>query len=1038
MLVSFAMVIGTLTVTAMAQEYPVYIGDTGYDTIQDAVAALSSDGQTIRVSEAFTDTGSSQALTGTNYSFTVDLGGKTFTGARAFAPTGVTVTLKNGTITSTNNTAGCAVRATSGAVVTLGEGLLITGCSSSNSYGCVQGSASTITVDGAVLENSLNTSNNARTIYLGSNSTLNIVSGTVEITAYAYQGTINVSGGFVGANMLTNGSSGNIVVTGGYFGANPSGHYSSAYEWVEDNTYEGYAGYIREKSVVTNVVEITDTGVQYAAIENAIAALSADGQTIKLLNTFDTATDITIASAPYAFTFDLGGFELTGEANGSSSAISVTGSTVTIVNGTINVNKGNANRAGVSPGANAKVTLGSGLTINGTSAKSNGYGITGTGAATAELTVDGAVINGVDSQSRSIYVANGGKLNINSGYINGDIYTYNGTTTITDGYFLGSVTRGGSGNVTASGGYYGNDSVAAMVAAGYELADNDTDSAEDYPYCIKVEVIEGTPTATVCVNGGEAVDYKSIDAALADAVSAGAATVVITLNEDATASGGTSSSQYIFGSGADITLNLGGNTLTRDNATGVRLFRLNDGAKMTVTGGTVQGNGTAYIAANGAFAYVNDGSTLTLNGTTISGFMAGTNASGTQRSSGAIHVVNNGSVLNMISSVITGCSADDKGGAVTVASTCTLNMDASSRITDCTAKYGGAVYIDSNADTHASGTANINGTIENCASTGESSAAPVYSNGFAFINEVLTTSGIVYQARSAAKIFSAGLVLESDFTFNITALAALAEEDASAAPKLAAVFEGTKSLIEGTALGGGYYKYTYPGITANKLADQISFSVTLSGDTDISATKDYSVVEYCNDLYAADPDNSVQNTLLANTLKYGSEVQKYWGEGTAFEVPENIAAYILNDKPTAAQNAKKTSLAPVDSSNYKIKAASLNVNDKVRIFFNIFSTDQNATVSVTKNGSQVGTFVVSELITTSESSVYRLELDRITALEYDNVFSVTLYNSDGQAMHAVEYSVNSYCYAKQNSISVGDIALAIYRYGVAAEAYAAA
>lgn len=228
MLVSFAMVIGTLTVTAMAQEYPVYIGDTGYDTIQDAVAALSSDGQTIRVSEAFTDTGSSQALTGTNYSFTVDLGGKTFTGARAFAPTGVTVTLKNGTITSTNNTAGCAVRATSGAVVTLGEGLLITGCSSSNNYGCVQGSASTITVDGAVLENSLNTSNNARTIYLGSNSTLNIVSGTVEITAYAYQGTINVSGGFVGKNMLTKGSSGSIVVTGGYFGANPSGYYSSA------------------------------------------------------------------------------------------------------------------------------------------------------------------------------------------------------------------------------------------------------------------------------------------------------------------------------------------------------------------------------------------------------------------------------------------------------------------------------------------------------------------------------------------------------------------------------------------------------------------------------------------------------------------------------------------------------------------------------------------------------------------------------------------------------------------------------------------
>jgi len=143
----------------------------------------------------------------------------------------------------------------------------------------------------------------------------------------------------------------------------------------------------------------------------------------------------------------------------------------------------------------------------------------------------------------------------------------------------------------------------------------------------------------------------------------------------------------------------------------------------------------------GGVIYVEEGSTYTMHGGTISG--EGTTYGG------AVYV-SSGATFKMVGGIIEDCTAS-YGGAIFVASGGTCIIDGGT-IDNCNATSGGAIYIES------SGKCIFNdGTISNCDATSKGGAAYVSSGGnFDFTNGKITSTLSTNNAEEGGGIYNAG------------------------------------------------------------------------------------------------------------------------------------------------------------------------------------------------------------------------------------------------------------------------------------------
>ena len=571
--------------------------------------------------------------------------------------------------------------------------------------------------------------------------------------------------------------------------------------------------------------------------------------------------------------------------------------------------------------------------------------------------------------------------------------TFIGTTPVEDGH-TGFVRRNDEGqyvgNVSAIGGLFDLD----PSEGDQSIVDETVYKVEEQggKYAVKSKF---APDVVASFND---TGYGTVGEAIAAVLNTESKSGTIIFVANVTLSGKIA----VFDKDADITFDLNGHTVREEEGGTARMIEIVGGSAAFTDGTLVLSNEISY---DGHISV--EGGALRLTGVTIE------------------------SEAESLSS--------SEGGAVYVGPGAELNADSKTVFVNCSSKEGAAVYVDANMQTGTVGKAYIDASFTDCASTDEASVAPVYSCGFVFVSSELATDGNVYQKTTAAKVLSAAPTLESDFRFKIVSQIALSADDAEAETGLAVNFDGKETFYPSALADGmGRYSYQIDGITANKMADDIEFTVKTSDGKALSAAKQYSVLMYCANVFEStlknDHDNFRLLELLANIVKYGYEVQKYWGEGKAFEVPEQFVPYISTALPTATDNVKRTTVSAVDAGTYKIKGASININDRVGIFFNVFTTDPQATVKVFCGGEEIKSLIVAEQ-TVVEADVYRVELDRLTPLEFSEEFEIILYNAGGEQVHGVAYSVNSYCYAKQSSVNVRDISLAVYRYGLTAYAY---
>lgn len=238
--------------------------------------------------------------------------------------------------------------------------------------------------------------------------------------------------------------------------------------------------------------------------------------------------------------------------------------------------------------------------------------------------------------------------------------------------------------------------------------------------------------------------------------------------------------------------------------------------------------------------------------------------------------------------------------------------------------------------------------------------------------------------------------------------------------------------VDGKLVSGNEYKFAFEGVSPQCMTDAIT--AQLVDGTEVLDTYDsYSVRAYCDSLLASDAATlgisaekyEAMKTLVADLLQYGAMAQTYRGYKTDSLANQNITGQrefvALTDDWKAAPNNS--------GENIKITAGGVWFANVNKIYLKFTTTDINNT-----------TLVFDDVTYTSEhfelvsDNTYIFYSDAISPSEFDNKISAQFKCGEDEA--SISYCVNSYVYAKQGQdTKMGDLARALYNYGVSAVAY---
>lgn len=280
------------------------------------------------------------------------------------------------------------------------------------------------------------------------------------------------------------------------------------------------------------------------------------------------------------------------------------------------------------------------------------------------------------------------------------------------------------------------------------------------------------------------------------------------------------------------------------------------------------------------------------------------------------------------------------------------------------------------------------------------------------------------EVESPANIDSASVTLGEDVALNYYVTMPEAFEDA----KMYFTLDGETYDIDGTVQAGRYVfsLNLAPQYMATTIKAELKYN-----DGTMASLAEYSIKTYAqNKLNAADSSDELKQ-LLTDMLYYGVAAQNYTGYNT-----ENLAT-------DGVENLGTPSTAKPDTTNFNLatneeissygawfKGAGVwfdNVN-KLYVKINTLEgvTLENVTLTV-----QIGDGEAQNMAVTG-ATVYT---DGILATEFATTYTFALYY-DGVLMQTLTYSINAYAYAmKDKTGTMGDLALALYRYGDSAKKY---
>jgi len=262
--------------------------------------------------------------------------------------------------------------------------------------------------------------------------------------------------------------------------------------------------------------------------------------------------------------------------------------------------------------------------------------------------------------------------------------------------------------------------------------------------------------------------------------------------------------------------------------------------------------------------------------------------------------------------------------------------------------------------------------------------------------------------------------------------------DAENAPasKLAVQFTvaGDTITVKNRTVVDGQLVFRLP-MVPQELAETITASLVLLEDDGVSVARVlrkhvYSVQQYIRELREGELDDTTV-ALIDALLVYSYYAS--WYMDTDYSLLDYVGAAGAESEAVPTESDKMTMVGNKNA-DCKFTVAGVRFGAQNRVYVKIYSTTADFTVTV---GEKVYTAADCEEV---ESNVYKLTLDPMTAGELiDTVYTLTL--SDGESdVSVLTVGLAGYVYGRMaGEDNVGlKLALAVYRYGVAAKAYAEA
>ena len=222
----------------------------------------------------------------------------------------------------------------------------------------------------------------------------------------------------------------------------------------------------------------------------------------------------------------------------------------------------------------------------------------------------------------------------------------------------------------------------------------------------------------------------------------------------------------------------------------------------------------------------------------------------------------------------------------------------------------------------------------------------------------------------------------------------------------------------------GKYVFYFRGIAPQSMGDNIRAELAKDGvTTDIKA--EYSVKEYVVATLENHSDNEELCQLLTDMLIYGAEAQLYKGYKTDELVTDGVDLSAASvDIPTELD--KNKSVTPANG-EVQFTAAGVRFDYANSIYVKLSAPSVDG-VTVYANGVAL---VIVESDTAGEYIAYS---NPVSALEFGEKVTFTL-SVGGNAVQTLVYTVNDYVLTKYTDTEIGNLALALYRYGKSAVAY---
>ncbi len=262
-----------------------------------------------------------------------------------------------------------------------------------------------------------------------------------------------------------------------------------------------------------------------------------------------------------------------------------------------------------------------------------------------------------------------------------------------------------------------------------------------------------------------------------------------------------------------------------------------------------------------------------------------------------------------------------------------------------------------------------------------------------------------------ANIDSASITIGADLTLNYYVTMSSAFEGA----KMYFTVDGVTYDVAGV-LAGKSYKFSL-NLPPHYMTTNVK-AVLMFNEVELDIMENYSIRTYADNQLNNSPSDALKQ-LLIDLLYYGAAAQNYKNYKT-----ENLANAGIENTNEAAPTTTDFTLVKneaTDSYPAYFQGAGVYFDNVNKIFVKL-STTENVTLTI--NGAEV------------EITGTTIYTDGILATGFDTTYTFVL-SYDGVVMQTLTYSVNAYAYAKQNDATMGELALALYRYGESAKVYKA-